>query len=116
MSDALLQDLSSVCDGQLYSFTTYNRSKIEYIRVTDEKVNWALRNQKYRLEVEATRADGGLLLGPQRENMHMRVDETLKSTIQVRLIEYSSKHVIFEGIGRNGALEVVGDLNMIVSK
>lgn len=103
-------------EGQLYPFATYTGAKIEYIRVTDEKVNWALRNKKYRLEVEATRADGGLLLGPQRENMHMRVDETLKSTIQVRLIEHSSKHVIFDGIGRNGALEVVGDLSMIVSK
>ena len=48
--------------------------------------------------------------------MHKRVDETLKSTIQVRLIELSSKHVIFEGVGRNGALEVVGDLSMIVKK
>lgn len=103
-------------EKQLYPFTTYNGAKIEYVHVTDEQVTWALRNRKYRLEVEATRAEGGLLLGPERENMHMRVDETLKSTIQVRLIERSSNFVIFEGSGRNAALEVVGDLSMIVSK
>lgn len=101
---------------QLYSFTTYNGSNVEYLRVTDNQVSWALRNRKYRLQVEATRTKGGLLLGPEREDMHKRVDETLKSTIQVRLIELSSKDVIFEGVGRNGALEVVGDLSMIVKK
>ena len=103
-------------DGQLYPFTTYNGTKIEYVRVTDEQVTWALQNRQYRLEVEATRAEGGLLLGPEREDMHMRVDETLKSTIQARLIERSNKRVIFEGNGRNAALEVVGDLSMIVKK
>ncbi|GAB5490097.1 MAG: tocopherol cyclase family protein [Phototrophicaceae bacterium] len=102
--------------GQLYPFTTYNGTKIEYVRVTDEQVRWALQNRQYRLEVEATRAEGGLLLGPEREDMHKRVDETLKSTIQARLIERSNKRVIFEGNGRNAALEVVGDLSMIVKK
>ncbi|MEM9950985.1 MAG: tocopherol cyclase family protein [Chloroflexota bacterium] len=99
----------------LYPFTTYNMSKIEYMQVTDDVVRWALSNRKHRLEVEATRAEGGLLLGPERADMHMRVDETLKSTIQARLTKRSNNSVIFEGCGRNAALEVVGDLSMIVT-
>jgi len=75
-----------------------------------------LQSRKYQLEVQATRAEGGLLLGPERADMHMRVDETLKSSIQARLTERTSKQVIFEGTGRNAALEVVGDLSMIVTK
>ncbi|MGJ3237836.1 MAG: tocopherol cyclase family protein [Anaerolineae bacterium] len=101
-------------ERQLYRFTTYNGSQVEYVQVSDETVRWALQNRRYRLEVEATRAEGGLLLGPQREDMHMRVDETLKSSVQARLTERSNKQVIFEQTGRNAALEVVGDLSMIV--
>src|SRR5690606_9820745 len=70
-------------EQHLYQFTTYNASKIDYVRVTDSTVTWALQNRKYRLEVEATRTEGGLLLGPEREDMHKRVNETLKSLIQV---------------------------------
>lgn len=103
-------------EGTLYPFTTYNGSKIEYVRVTDEVVTWALSNRKHRLEVEATRAEGGLLLGPERSDMHMRVDETLKSTIQAKLTNRSNSAVIFEGCGRSAALEVVGDLSMIVTE
>ncbi|MEO1286578.1 MAG: tocopherol cyclase family protein [Chloroflexota bacterium] len=99
----------------LYPFTTYNMSMIEYMHVTDDVVRWALSNRKHRLEVEATRAEGGLLLGPERADMHMRVDETLKSTIQAKLTKRSNNSVIFEGCGRNAALEVVGDLSMIVT-
>lgn len=101
-------------EEKLYPFTTYNGTKIEMMRVNDSTVNWALRNGKYQLEVEATRAEGGLLLGPERENMHMRVDETLKSVIQAQLTDVRSGRVIFEGTGRNAALEVVGDLSMII--
>ena len=101
-------------EQQLYQFTTYNMTSIDYVRVSDSDVKWALQNRKYRLEVEATRAEGGLLMGPEREDMHKRVDETLKSRIQARLTERSSKRVIFEGTGRNAALEVVGDLSMIL--
>ena len=101
-------------EQRLYQFTTYNMTTIAYVHVSDSDVKWALQNQNYRLEVEATRAEGGLLLGPEREDMHKRVDETLKSRIQARLIERSSKRIIFEGVGRNAALEVVGDLSMIL--
>lgn len=103
-------------EQELYQFTTYNGSKIEYVDVSDSTVRWSLKNRKYGLEVEAIRAEGGLLLGPEREDMHKRVDETLKSSIQARLTERSSKRVIFEETGRNAALEVVGDLSMIVTK
>ncbi len=103
-------------DEQLYQFTTYNGTRIKYVNVTDDVVTWCLQSRKYQLDVQATRAEGGLLLGPERADMHMRVDETLKSSIQARLTERTSKQVIFEGTGRNAALEVVGDLSMIVTK
>jgi hypothetical protein len=44
--------------------------------------------------------------------MHKRVDETLNSKIELEL--YEGKTLIYSGTGRNAALEVVGDLSMIV--
>jgi tocopherol cyclase len=96
----------------LYPFTTYNGTKVEYMRVDDTQVQWALKNSKHELKVTATRAEGGLLLGPEREAMHKRVDETLKSVIELEL--YEAGKLIYKGTGRNAALEVVGDLSMIV--
>ena len=48
--------------------------------VDDDKVEWVLYNAKYELKMVSHRAEGGLLLGPERENMHKRVDETMQAT------------------------------------
>jgi tocopherol cyclase len=101
--------------GRLYSFTTYNRSRIDAIAVTDTSVRWSLSNPQVTLQVEATRAEGGLLLGPEREAMHKRVDETLKSEIRATLTDRQRGTTIFTGTGRHAALEVVGDLSQIVT-
>jgi tocopherol cyclase len=82
------------------------------MRVDDKTVHWKLKNRRHELRVIATRAEGGLLLGPEREAMHKRVDETLNSKIELEL--YEGKTMIYSGTGRNAALEVVGDLSMIV--
>lgn len=100
-------------DGQLYPFTTYNGSRVEYLYVDDQAVRWALSNRRYRLDVVVSRSDGAALRGPQRENMHMRVDETLNSVMDVRLINRQQR-IIVEGRGQHAALEVVGDLSLLL--
>jgi tocopherol cyclase len=99
-------------EDKLYSFTTYNGTRVQYMRVDDKTVEWSLKNSRHELRLRAIRAEGGLLLGPEREAMHKRVDETLKSVIELEL--YEGKCLIYHGTGRNAALEVVGDLSMII--
>lgn len=97
--------------GQLHRFATYSGAVIEKLEVTDTHVTWVMRNRQQRLELFATRSDGGLLHSPSRTEMHQRVMETLQSTVEVCLVPLGGKRApTFSGVGRNAGLEVQGDL------
>jgi hypothetical protein len=100
-------------DEQLYRFTTYLGAAIERLEIGDDHVAWALRSRRYRLELQATRAAGGLLAGPTRQDMGKRVDETLNATVDVRLTSASGAE-LFQGRGRHAGLEVHGDLERLL--
>ncbi len=98
---------------QLYSFTKYNASRINSLRLTDTHVVLDVVNRTHRLEVEAARSEGGLLHAPYRSDMLQRVTESLTATIAVRLSELDSKRVLFEGTGRHAGLEINGKIQQI---
>lgn len=62
----------------------------------------------------ATRAEGGLLAGPTRQDMSKRVDETLNATVDVRL-STGSGQTLFSDRGRHAGLEVHGELERLVT-
>ena len=107
--------------GRLHRFTTYNLARTERLAVDAERVTWVLRNRTHRLALRATRAGHGSLPGPSRAAMDRRVLETLRATIDVRLTtiargrrgrdddDGADERVVFEGAGRCGGLEVIGD-------
>jgi tocopherol cyclase len=100
--------------GQLYRFATYTGAKIENLEIFDDHIDWNLRERNYRLEMTASRARGGLILGPDRIEMGKRVNETMLSTVEVRLSSLSGE-LIFDGVGRNAGLEAHGDLEKLLS-
>lgn len=104
-------------DQQLYTFATYNRSQVDTLEVTDTHVTWVVYNRSHELVIHSTRAEGGLLMGPEREDMQKRVDETMQATVDVQLnkLDGSRKYTLYEGHGRNAALEVVGDISSLKS-
>ena len=96
-------------DGKLYRFTTYNGTRIESLEIHDDRVNWVLRNRRYRLTLDARRVEGGLLRGPTRVDMGTRVMETLNASVRVEL-KTLDNDLLFEATGEHAGLEVVGDL------
>jgi hypothetical protein len=105
--------------GRLYRFATYTGARLERQDVTDQHVvlHYVDGAKKgYRLEVEATRAKGGLLRSPERTAMLQRVMESLTATIHVRLTENATGRAIFDEIGAHAGLEVVGDLPELKAK
>lgn len=96
-------------DGLLYRFTTYLGAAIERLDLSDDHVTWTLRNRQHRLELVATRAEGGLLAGPTKLDMGKRVAETLNAAVDVRLSTLVGTE-LFRGRGRHAGLEVHGDL------
>jgi tocopherol cyclase len=99
-------------EGSLYRFATYTGARVEKLVVGEQEVVWVVRDRRHRLEMRARRAQSGLLKGPSKSDMGLRVPETLQAEIAVRLtaLEGRAERVIFEGAGRNGGLEVGGDI------
>ena len=100
-------------EGKLHRFTTYLKSKIEALDVSDTQVDWVLRNRSHRLRLNAYRAEGAALRGPTHLDMGKRVIETLNASIHVRL-ETLQGEVLFDSTGENAGLEVVGDLQRLI--
>jgi tocopherol cyclase len=92
-------------NGELHKFATYSGAKLEKIEITNESVLWVVRDRNERIEMIATRAEGGLLQGPTRLEMGKRVNETLNGTVQLMLSDLHGNK-IFEGTGRHAGLEV----------
>lgn len=92
-------------DGKLYRFATYTGAKLEKLTVSDDQVFWSLFDGEHRLEMRAHRAEGGLLRVPTKLDMGKRVDESLKSSVDVRLTTCSGQ-VLFELTGHHAGLEV----------
>jgi len=89
----------------LYRFATYTGAKITSLEISDEAVDWTVENRNYHLEMRAERSEGGLLLGPTRQEMGKRVVETLNAKVNVKLSTRSGE-LIYSGTGRNAGLEV----------
>src|SRR5690606_30607805 len=77
--------------GLLYRLATYTGAVTETLTIDDECVFWVVKDHQYRLEMTSQRTAGGLLHAPIRTDMHKRVDETMRSTIQVRFTHSDGK-------------------------
>lgn len=96
-------------EGRLYRFATYTGAKTERLHVTEHTIEWIVADRKYWLEMFVTQGAGssfGLLKGPDRAEMGVRVAETLSATVHVRLTERIGGRVVYEGDGRHAGLEV----------
>jgi len=101
---------------RIYKFTTYNRSKIENLNVTDENIEVKIVDKKYILEISALRAEGVDLPAPKLGEMTSKVNESLKSTINIKLFQKgkNANKLLYKGTGRNAGLEFVGDLEELL--
>lgn len=99
-------------DGVLHRFATYTGARVEKLAVAEDEVHWVVRDRRRRLEMIARRTQAGLLRGPSKSDMGLRVPETLQGTIAVRLSDLAggNEQIVFEDSGRNGGLEVAGDI------
>jgi len=100
--------------GQLHRFATYTGAHLEDYSASDHTVHAVLSGRSSRLEVTATRAEGGILRAPTLMQMDRRITETLSAQVQVRLLCRQGARwlVEFEDTGRHAGLEVNGTLNL----
>jgi hypothetical protein len=99
-------------EQHLFRFATYTGARTDHLEITDDTVHWVVSDRQHRLEMRAARREGGLLHGPSRTEMHKRVTETLKASVQVRLTDLNGRER-FSGTGQHAGLEVQGDLTTL---
>jgi len=99
-------------NGEIYRFTTYTRAKLSTPEVSDDRVAFTIKSSRHLIEVDAERAHGASLRSPVGGLMTGRILESLDSSIHLRFydLKKTTKELLFEGVGRNAGLEVVGDL------
>lgn len=101
-------------EGKLYSWTTYNGSKELELRVDDSHVFWKVTGPDGTLELKAERTRGGLLHAPLHKNMHRRVEETIDSTVEIKLLDKNNVEIV-KGTGTAAALEIFGELEKLLA-
>lgn len=103
-------------DRKLYRFTTYSGAKVTGLDVTDDNIRVRLESKSYRLDIDADRSEGIELPAPRLGEMTAKVNESLRSSINVTLLRKKGPYVeiIFSGTGRNAGLEFVGDITELI--
>lgn len=103
-------------EGRLHRFTTYNGSRIERLAIDETHLTLCVQNATHRLEIRAEKKKGGVLHAPYGTEMVARVAETMNSMVYVRLTRRDPNDVVFAGLGRNGCLEMQGNLAFITDR
>lgn len=98
---------------RLIEFTTYNFTKLRKSYADEDKVEIVLENGKHLLEILAHRDHATSLASPILGFMDGRIEESMTSTVDVRLFDKRNKKVLLEDTGRNAGLEVAGKIEEI---
>ncbi len=98
--------------GVLHRFATYTGARTERLDIGDEHVTWTVGDERHVLEMRAVRAEGGLIYGPTRQEMHVRVNETMNASVAVKLRTREGR-VLFDGTGRCAGMEVQGEVERL---
>jgi tocopherol cyclase len=100
--------------GVLHRFTTYTKSVLEHVQMSESHLHLVVRSRTHRLEIAAKKAAGAILHAPYEKQMIERVAETMMSEVDVRLSRLDGGGMVFAGRGRNACLEAQGDLGRVL--
>ena len=101
-------------ENKLIEFTTYNFSKVKKCKINDREVEILIENPKYILKVLVNRSKTATLAAPIQGFMDAKIDESMTSKIEVKLIERKTNAIIFEDVGKNGGCEVAGKYDVLI--
>ena len=99
--------------NKLIEFTTYNFSKVKKCKIDEKKVEIIIEKPKYILKILVNRSKTASLAAPIQGFMDAKIDESMTSQVQVKLIEKKTKKTLYEDIGKNAGCEVAGNYSVI---
>jgi hypothetical protein len=99
---------------KLIRFTTYNNSVLRKSYADNDKVELAMENKNYRLEILVLRDRATQLASPILGLMDGRIEESMTAKTEVRLYDKKRKTIILNDTGRTTAVEVAGKIQEIM--
>ncbi len=88
--------------GKQYRFATYNGTKIEFIKKTENGVSISIKKGKYRLKINAYSDGYESLVAPTRNGMERELFESISGDIELELSKDNApiveKHLVMCGI------------------
>ena len=99
--------------NKLIEFTTYNFSKVKKCKINERQVEIIIENPKYILKILVYRSKTATLAAPIQGFMDAKIDESMTSKIEVKLIERKTRTIVFDDVGRNAGCEVAGNYSVL---
>ena len=101
-------------DNELIRFTTYNSSRLIRSFADEKTIEIKMTNPKYNLYINAERGESTELASPILGFMDGRIEESMTTVLDVKLINKRTGEIVFEDKGRNAGLEIAGKINEII--
>ena len=98
--------------NKLHRFATYTGAKMQ-ARLDGNHIQLRFKDNRYLLEIEATKAGTGNLVSPLQGEMTGKVSESLQAILNVRFFDNNT--LVFEGQGRNAGLEAAGNIEELLT-
>ena len=96
--------------GKVHRFATYTGAALRHLIVSDKEIELCIEDKTMGLRVTGHREAGVELPAPKLGEMTARVNESLKSTIDIIFYRKGSD-VMYQGSGTHAGLECVGDMD-----
>jgi len=100
-------------ENRLHSFTEYGGGKLTGLKKTDSGIELEFRNRNHILNVSAPAGMATPLAAPVKGMMGGRIEESMTSVITITLTETDSGRTVYNGEGRNGSIEISGDIQTL---
>jgi hypothetical protein len=100
--------------GRLLREASYTGARLEDFRLEDGHLSLAVARGGSRLEVEASRARGGLLRAPVKGLLTRRISESVDARISLRWTR--AGRTLFEGEALRAGLELVGEPSFLFER
>jgi tocopherol cyclase len=99
-------------NGQTFTFATYTGAKINGLNCSSNSVSVTIETKEFVIVVFGKNKGTGALKAPVLGEMERVIHESINAEIKLRVSDHKG-NLIFEGMGYNSGLELVGDLDLL---
>jgi hypothetical protein len=97
--------------GKTHVFATYTGAKINVLDFETDKVKIQIETKKLIIDLLAANKSKGALKAPVHGDMERVIHESIDAKIELKVSDKT--HTIFQGLGKNAGLELVGNKELL---